>query len=153
MAILESAEDDQDATLEGVASAIVRKLDEIRKKTLDDERKAAVQELHDQLPQYVTVGVLTARVGQSPQVFVLGPFRSAAIARGAGPSLAVSPDRRGSGKWRTALWVPSASMAWESMEESPEDPTLWIKRQARVAYPGRWAAEYWESRNASRNDD
>lgn len=144
--ILEAAEEDDSATLVGVATSIVRKLDEIRKKTLDEERKLAVQELHDQLPQFVTVGVLNAPDGDV-RVFVLGPFRSEANARAAGPSFAISPDRRGSGKWRTALWVPNAPMAWESMIVAPEDPVLWIKKQAKEAYPGRWAAEYWDDRN------
>ncbi len=150
--ILEAYEDDKDATLAQMATAIVNKVDSLRKKDIDDERKAAVEALHAQHPLYVVAGVLTPISGAQNELFMLGPFRSAANARAAGPSFASSPDKVGTGTWRVGLWVNSARTAWESVQQTEEDPVAWIKAQAKEAYPGRWAAEYWENRRAQHDD-
>jgi len=132
------------------ATVIVNALDALRRKTIEEARKEAVDEFKSQLPLYVAVGVLSFRE-KGPDVFVLGPFRSEANARAAGPSLAYGPHG-GSGQWRVGMWVPDGRFAWDALEEEPEDPVAWIKAQAREAEPGRWSAEYWESRRAEHDD-
>lgn len=150
--ILEAYEDNREATLHDMATAIVNKIEALRKKSIDDARREAVDQLHAQHPLHVVAGVLSPYAGADNQLVMLGPFRSEANARAAGPSLAVSPNKMGFGTWRTGLWVSSARVAWDAMYAPTEDPVKWIKEQAREAHPGRWAAEYWEKRNASGND-